>query len=115
MAPSGAKQGEEKGVGEVVGDLWQLLRDYAKQETIDPLRSVGRFLGFGLAGAVLLALGILFIALAVLRALQTETGSALTGVLDFVPYLVAFVIAAIVILVAVMAIKKPVRAEEGRR
>ena len=48
MAPTGAERQQDKGTGEVIGDLWQLVRDYAKQETIDPLKSIGRFLGFGL-------------------------------------------------------------------
>ena len=102
-------------MGEVVNDLWQLTRDYAKQETIDPLKSLGRFLGRGIAGAALVALGLLFGALAVLRGLQTQTGEHLTGSWDFVPYVAAIAFSAIWILLAVLAIKKPFRTQEDVR
>lgn len=114
MAPIGARKTEEKGTSEVVADLWQLVRDYAKQETIDPLKSIGRFIGYGLGGAAALGLGTIFAILAVLRALQTETGSKLTGSLDWVPYLVAFLLSLVVVVVAVRAISKLNRAAEAR-
>jgi len=106
VAPAGAKK-EEKGTAEVVADLWQLVKDYAKQETIDPLKSIGRFLGFGVPGALLLGLGVLFAALAILRGLQTETGPHLTGSWNWVPYAVALVVSSIVVALAVRAISKP--------
>lgn len=114
MATAGPNEPEDKGMGEVVNDLWQLVRDYAKQETIDPLKSIGRFLGFGVAGALLLGLGILFAALAVLRALQTETGDHLTGSWTWVPYAVSFVITAVAAALAARAIAKPVREDRSR-
>ncbi|CAN5785123.1 hypothetical protein BH10ACT1_BH10ACT1_09980 [soil metagenome] len=113
MAPTGAKKSEEKGTAEVVGDLWQLVKDYAKQETIDPLKSIGRFLGFGVPGGLLVGLGVLFAALAILRGLQTETGEHLTGSLTWVPYSVALVVSAGVVALAVRAIK-PHDADEAR-
>ena len=59
---------------ETISDLKTLLVDYAKQETIDPLRGIGRYLGFGLGGAVLVGTGLMLLSLAGLRALQSETG-----------------------------------------
>ncbi|MCU1355250.1 MAG: hypothetical protein JWM89_668 [Acidimicrobiales bacterium] len=112
MAPAGAKKGEDKGVAEVVTDLWQLVRDYAKQETIDPLKSLGRFLAWGIGGTLLLSLGLVFTSLAILRGLQTETGAHLTGSYTWVPYLAALVVDIVVIALAVRAISKPFRAEE---
>ncbi len=114
MAPAGAKKAEEKGTAEVVADLWQLVRDYAKQETVDPLKSIGRFLGFGVGGAVLAGLGVLFAALAILRALQTQTGEHLTGSLSWVPYLVAFLVTAVIVAVSARAITKPNRTDGAR-
>ena len=114
MAPAGAKKADDKGTAEVVADLWQLVKDYAKQETVDPLKSIGRFLGFGLGGAILAGLGVLFGALAILRALQTETGDRLTGSLTWVPYLVAFLVTAIIVAVSVRAITKPNRTDGAR-
>lgn len=115
MAPIGGDQHEDKGVGDIVADLWQLLRDYAKQETIDPLKSIGRFLGYGLAAALSMGLGILFGAVAVIRALQTETGDALTGSLNWVPYVVGLVFTSVAVAITVSAIKRPIRAEEKQR
>lgn len=114
MAPTGVRDSKDKGTGEVVKDLWQLVRDYAKQETIDPFKAIGRFLAFGMAGAVVLSLGVLFAVLAILRGLQTETDQHLTGSLTWVPYVVAFVLSAVIVAVAVRAITKPNRSDRIR-
>ena len=112
MAPTGANKGEDKGIGDIANDLWLLLRDYAKQETIDPLKALGRFLKLGVPGAIIGSLGVFFLSLAVLRALQEETGTALTGVWDWVPYLAAFVVCLVVIGFSAVAIRRPFK-EEG--
>lgn len=114
MAPNGAKD-EEKGTGDAIADVWQLIRDYAKQETIDPLKSIGRFLGWGLPGAVFLGLGLLFATLAILRGLQTETEAHLTGSLNVIPYVVAFVVTALVAALAAKSITKPNRSQGAGR
>jgi hypothetical protein len=101
---SSPKQEADKSVTEVVGDLWQLLKDYGKQETIDPLTNLGRFVGFGAPGSILLALGVLLLSLGTLRALQTETGEHLTGSLTWVPYAITFVVAAALVAIAINAI-----------
>jgi hypothetical protein len=82
-------------------DAFQLTVDYLKQETIDPLRGLGRFLYMGIMGSVFLAFGILLILVGILRLLQTETGSALTGDMSWVPYAVVVLLGIIVIAVAV--------------
>lgn len=55
---------------EIVGEFRELVVGYAKQETIDPLKRLGRYLGFGLGGALALGLGVLLLLLALLRGLQ---------------------------------------------
>jgi hypothetical protein len=77
-----------KSIPEVVQELWELLKAYAQQETIDPLRGLGRYLGFGLAGAAMLVLGVVFLALSALRVLQTKTGDVFTGWRSALPYLI---------------------------
>lgn len=77
-----------KSIPQVASELWELSAAYARQETIDPVKGLGRFLGFGLGGALLLSLGSILLLLAGLRALQTETDTAFTGNLSWVPYLV---------------------------
>ena len=73
-------------------ELWQLVVGYAKQETLDPIRNLGRFLGFGLGGALLGSLGAVLLLLGGLRLLQTETGDAFDGNLTFIPYLLVLVV-----------------------
>lgn len=76
---------------DTVRELKELIVTYAKQETIDPLKGLGRYIGFGLAGAALLGTGIFFLAVGALRGLQTQTDTALTGNWSWVPYLVVVV------------------------
>jgi hypothetical protein len=85
-------------------DAFQLTVDYVKQETIEPLRGLGRFLYMGIAGSFFLAFGLLLILLGILRLLQTETGTALTGDWSWVPYAAVFVLGLAVIGVAVWRI-----------
>jgi hypothetical protein len=85
-------------------DAFQLTVDYLKQETIEPLRGLGRFLYMGIAGSFFLAGGILLILIGVLRLLQTETGTALTGDWSWVPYAAVIVLGLMVIGVAVWRI-----------
>lgn len=78
-------------VPDTLQELKDLLVAYAKQETVDPLRNVGRFLGFGLGGIALLSLGTVFLGLSALRALQTQTGDVFDGFWSWVPYLIVMV------------------------
>lgn len=80
-----------KSVPDILQELKDLLVAYAKQETIDPLRNLGRYLGFGLAGMALLTLGTFFLALSALRALQTMTGGFFDDWKSFIPYLIVLV------------------------
>ena len=81
-------------------DAFQLTVDYLKQETIQPLKGLGRFLYMGIAGSFFLAGGILLLLIGILRLLQTETGTALTGDWSWVPYLSVMVLGIAVIVVA---------------
>jgi len=87
----------EKSLPTLASELWELVRDYAKQEVKDPLKGVLRFLGFGLAGALLLGTGLLLLAVGLLRALQTQTGEHLHGNWSWVPYVVVLVVCIAVI------------------
>lgn len=83
-------------VGANVSEIAETVKAYAKQETIGPLRGLGRYLGFGLAGAVCIGLGVILLAVGVLRLLQTETDSTFTGSLSWIPYLIVVVLLAVV-------------------
>lgn len=96
---------EAKPIGEVVSELVDLTKAYAKQETVDPLKGVGRYLGYGAAGAVLLGVGVILLMLAALRALQAETGTTFTGNWSWAPYLIVLVAAVVVIGLALSRIQ----------
>jgi hypothetical protein len=86
-------------------DAYQLTVDYLKQEVVEPLRGLGRFLYMGILGSFFWAFGLLLILLGVLRLLQTETGTALTGDWSWVPYAVVVVLGIGVIAVAALRIQ----------
>ncbi len=90
----------------------QLVLDYAKQETLGPLKGVGRFLAFGIVGSVLLAVGLSILLLAGLRALQTETGTTFAGTRSWMPYLAT---AAASVVVAALAAWRIGRGPARRR
>ena len=85
---------EPKSMPEVATELWALTKDYARQETVDPLKGVGRYVAYGGIGVLLGSIGVILLLLAGLRALQTETGSTFTGNLSWLPYLIVLVVAA---------------------
>jgi hypothetical protein len=95
MAPS---DNGSHGLRNAGDDAFQLTVDYLKQEVVEPLRGLGRFLYMGIAGSFFLAFG-------VLRLLQTETGSALTGDWSWVPYAVTVVLGVVIIAVAALRIQ----------
>jgi hypothetical protein len=87
-------------------DVIQLILDYAKQETLGPLKGVGRFLLFGIIGVIAISIGTTLLLLALLRALQTETGTMFTGDWSWAPYLLTAVAAIIVAAAGALGIKR---------
>ena len=88
---------EPKSIPQVASELWELTLAYAKQETVDPLRGLGRYLGYGVAGSVVFGLGSLLLLLSLLRALQTETGTTFTGSLSWIPYVIVVAAGALLV------------------
>jgi len=102
-----AGHGRSRSVGSVAqrlpgpsGEAVQLVIDYAKQETVGPIRGLGRFVGFGVAGSIALSIGTVLLLIGLLRLLQTETGSTFTGNLSWIPYLIVAAVALIVMALA---------------
>ena len=85
-------------------DVWELLVAYAKQETVEPLRGLQRWVAAGAGASLLIATGVSLLLLACLRALQTETGTTFTGNWSWAPYLITLVGAALVIGVSYWAV-----------
>ena len=73
---------------QLITELRDLVVNYLRQQTLVPLQQLGRYIGFGLAGSLLLGFGVVFLALSGLRALQEETGDTFTGDWSWVPYLI---------------------------
>ena len=95
-------------------ELKDLLVGYAKQETVDPVKSLARYVAWGLAGSLAMSLGVIFLALGVLRLLQTQTGSALDGNWSFVPYLLTLLAVAVGLALCGLAVSRVRHAEKTR-
>ena len=87
-----------------LNDVWRLVVGYAKQETAAPLRGVLAFIRYGLLGMICFAIGSGFAALAIIRALQSET--TLDGNWSFVPYLVSIIGCTILLGLAVRSVAR---------
>ena len=76
---------------QLVTELRDLVVRYFREQTLVPLQQLGRYVGFGVLGSLLLGFGVVFLGVAGLRALQDETGDTFTGDWSWVPYLIMFV------------------------
>lgn len=109
MSDAKAKAGETK--DEAV-ELLGLVKSYALQETVEPLKTIGRFLAFGSAAAIMFGLAAVLSLVGLLRALQTETGSLFSGEWNWAPYCLTGIAALIFLgLAAAVALRKPKGAE----
>jgi uncharacterized membrane protein YidH (DUF202 family) len=86
-------RGDDKSLPTQIGELWRLVLAYFRQETVEPVRNLGRFVGLGVAGSLLLGIGVGLLVLATLRFFQTETGSTFTGHLSWIPYFIMMIVA----------------------
>ena len=98
---------------QTVRELKDLVIAYAKQEATDPLKGLGRSVGFGLAGALLMGTGIGFLAMGLLRVLQGNPGWLMHGNYSWVPYMIVVValllVAALVLTIRSRKARKPER------
>jgi hypothetical protein len=76
---------------QLVTELKDLVVTYVREQTLVPLQRLGRYVGFGLLGSLLLGFGVLFLSLSALRALQTETGTTFADDWSWVPYVIVIV------------------------
>lgn len=94
-----------------VGDVVELVKEYAKQETLGPLKGAGRWLALGSAGAAFLGLGLVLVLLGVLRLLQTEV-DAFDGGFSWVPYIVVLALSVGLAYIALSRVKKATLGKE---
>jgi hypothetical protein len=103
---------EAKGAVSEVGELVDLLKRYLLQETLGPLKTMGRTLGFGAAAATAFGIGATFALIGVLRVLETETGTVFGGDLSWAPYGLTVVAGVLVIgFAAAMLLRRSPRSE----
>jgi predicted cobalt transporter CbtA len=101
-----------KGLPTLVQELWDLVVAYARQETVEPLKGLGRFVAFGVGGSLLVGIGVVLLLLGGLRALQEEATSTFDVNWSWAPYLLTLVAAGIIIGLAVWAVG---RGQQKRR
>jgi hypothetical protein len=89
-----------------IGQLVQLVKDYARQETLGPLRGAGRWIGVGIAGSVIMAFGLAFLVLAVLRMFQYEFDTFDTRGWSLLPYVFALIVCVLAAALAAWRINK---------
>lgn len=77
-------------------EIKQLALRYIKEETIKPLKDLGRFVAWGALGSLLVGFGYLFLLFGALRFLQ-EQFKVLDGTLSWIPYLIVVALAAIIV------------------
>jgi len=105
-------QGDPGSIGQVI----DLVKDYAKQETLGPIKGAGRWLAAGAAGAVMLGTGCALLVLGLLRMLQNEFGKTFRGSwMTMLPYLIAFVVSLGVMGIAARRISKKKTLQKGGR
>ncbi len=96
-------------VSTLVREIGTMVVEYVKQETLEPLKGLARFVAVGLAGMVVTGLGIVLLLLGGVRLLQDEAGSAFDGHLKFLPYVFALIVCAVVAVGALRAASGPNR------
>ena len=93
----------------------QLVKDYARQETLGPLKGAGRWIGLGLVGSLLIGIGTAFLVLGTLRLVQTEWPGTFQGRwANLLPYLVGLCFCLIVAFLAARRINKQPLQKEKR-
>ena len=77
-------------------EIKDLAVKYIKEETIQPVKDLGRFVAWGAAGSLLVGFGCTLVLFGALRFLQ-EQFKVLDGTLSFIPYLIVAALAALMI------------------
>jgi uncharacterized membrane protein YidH (DUF202 family) len=100
---------------ESIAETVQMVKAYAIQETLDPLKTAGRWIGLGLVGALLIGFATGFLALGVIRMMQTEWPGTFGGRWTrLLPYVGGLALCLIVAALAVRRINKDPLTKEKR-
>lgn len=97
-----------------VTELRALLVRYLKEETLDPFKSIGRYLAFGILGSVFVGFGAFLLLLGLLRYLQWQF-PFLDGSESWLPYTIVSLLALAGIGFTVFRITRSVGRPRGDR
>jgi hypothetical protein len=75
-------------------ELKTMVTDYAIQQTLDPLKNLGQWVAFGVAGGMMLIIGFFLTGLGVLRLFQKADWT--DGNWSFAPYMILFALLMVV-------------------
>ena len=89
-----------------IGEVLDLVKTYVRQETVGPLKGLGRKVGVGVAGALLIGLGLFFLAVGLLRLIQDKIPRLARGSWSWSPYFIVVAFCGIITYVAMSRIKK---------
>ena len=88
-----------RGPVDQVGDLFGSVKQYARQETLEPIKGAVRWVAVGTLAALCLGLALVFAALGILRLSQDLGGTTLDGSWSFLHYFITLSIVAILVAV----------------
>jgi cytochrome c biogenesis protein CcdA len=99
MASSRISSRPPRGPVDKVVDLFDSVKRYARQETLEPIKGAIRWVGVGSVAALSLGLALVFSALGILRLSQDLGGTVLDGSWSFLHYFITLSIVAILVAV----------------
>lgn len=88
-------------------EIVDLVVAYARQETIEPLRGAGRWILWGVVSMALVSVGMVLVALGLLRLVQDLSSGVFDGPWSFVPYVFGTMFAVVVVGVALFQVRRP--------
>ncbi len=88
-----------RGPVDQVGELFDSVKQYARQETLQPIKGAIRWVAVGSLAALCLGLALVFTALAILRFSQDLGGTVLDGSWSFVHYFITLCVVAVLVAV----------------
>jgi hypothetical protein len=100
--PNAAKTSTKSGVAGVK-ELASTAVAYAKQETLGPLKGLGRYAAYGFASSIFFATSFLLAGLAALRGIQDATGAndakrgGFDATLSWIPYFLAMLVCVVLL------------------
>jgi len=95
------------------GDLLDTVKQYARQETLEPLKGAARWVGVGSVAALSLGLALVFSALGILRLSQDLGGTVLDGSWSFVHYFITLGAIAVLVFLTFSRVSQRILAKDS--